>query len=80
MFGLRYLQPLRNLLRIFTAERTPHQLALGATIGMLIGVLPKGNLLAATATFLLFALRVNLGTGLTTAFLISSDRRRTWIV
>ena len=71
MFGLRYLRPLRNLLRVFAAERTPHQLALGAAIGLLIGVLPKGNLLAVTATFLLFALRVNMGIGLTTAFLIS---------
>jgi uncharacterized protein (TIGR03546 family) len=68
---LQYFKPLRNLLRIFTAERSPHQLALGLALGVLIGILPKGNLLAASATFLLFALRVNLGMGLTAIFLVS---------
>jgi uncharacterized protein (TIGR03546 family) len=72
MFLLNYLEPLRNALRIFTAERTPHQLALGCSLGMLIGILPKGNLLAVAATVLLFALRVNLGTGLTAIFLLSA--------
>ncbi len=71
MYGLQYFRPLRNLLRVFAAERSPHQLAMGVAIGILIGVLPKGNLLAAGAAMLLFALKVNLGTGLSTAFLIS---------
>ncbi len=71
MFRLRHVLKLRSLVRIFAADRTPHQLALAVALGMLVGVLPKGNLLTLFATVLLFGLRVNLGTGLATAFLIS---------
>jgi uncharacterized protein (TIGR03546 family) len=70
MFDLRYLRPVRNLWRIYAADTTPHQLALGVSMGLLVGLLPKGNLTAVTASVALFGLRANLGTGLTTAFLV----------
>jgi uncharacterized protein (TIGR03546 family) len=71
MSDLNYWRPLRNALRIFSADNSPRQLAAGVALGMLIGVLPKGNLLAASAGILLFTSRANLGSGLTTAFFVS---------
>jgi uncharacterized protein (TIGR03546 family) len=58
-------------LRIFSAERSPRQLAWGIAIGMMVGLVPKGNLLAVGLAMLLFGLRVNLGMGLTAVFLVS---------
>ena len=65
---LDYLNPLRYVLRAFSKERTPCQLALGAAIGLMIGLVPKGNLIAIALTMLLLGLKVNLGVGLITAF------------
>ena len=61
---LRYIQSLRNILRIFSCENSPRQLALAIAIGTMIGFLPKGNLIAVGLTIFLFAVRVNLGAGL----------------
>lgn len=71
MEALQFLNPIRNLLRIFSQERTPRQLAMGIALGVVIGLLPKGNLIAVSLTVVLFSLRVNLGSGLTTVFLVS---------
>lgn len=71
MDGLWFFRPVRNLMRIFSKERSPTQIALAIALGMLVGLLPKGNLLAVSATVLLLSLRVNLGVGLTTAFIVS---------
>lgn len=68
---LRYIQPLRNILRIFSYENSPRQLALAIALGTMIGLLPKGNLIAVGLTILLFAVRVNLGAGLSVIFIIS---------
>ena len=68
---LRYFKPIRDLLRIFSHENSPRQMALGIALGLMIGLLPKGNLIAVSLTTLMFTLRVNLGVGLTTTFLVS---------
>lgn len=66
-----YVNPVRNAIKIFSKERTPRQLALAVSLGMMVGLLPKGNLLAASFTIALLAFRVNLGVGLTTAFVLT---------
>jgi uncharacterized protein (TIGR03546 family) len=71
MFSIDYLRPIRNLLRVFSADRSPRQIAWGIALGMMIGLVPKGNLVAVGLTMILFSLRTNLGLGLTTAFLVS---------
>jgi uncharacterized protein (TIGR03546 family) len=68
---LEYFRPIRNLLRVFGRDRSPHQLALAIAIGMMIGLIPKGNLIAVIFSVALLALRVNLGAGLTVAFAVS---------
>ncbi len=68
---LRLLRPLRVLTRLFTAAGTPRELALGLAVGMLIGLVPKGNLTALTLTVLLLASRVNLGSGMIGATVFS---------
>jgi uncharacterized protein (TIGR03546 family) len=64
---LRLVRPLRVLARLFTAAGTPRQLALGVALGMLIGLVPKGNLTAVALTLVLLASRANLGTGMISA-------------
>ncbi|HUT90400.1 MAG TPA: TIGR03546 family protein [Thermoguttaceae bacterium] len=68
---LRFIQPLRGLARLFTAAGTPRQLALGLAMGMLIGLVPKGNLTAVLLAVILLASRVNLGAGMIGAALFS---------
>jgi uncharacterized protein (TIGR03546 family) len=46
------------------ANDTPHQLALGFAVGMVLGLMPKGNLVALSLCVLLFSLRVNTGLAL----------------
>src|SRR4029453_10490398 len=50
---------------------SPRQLALGCAFGLLLGLLPKGNLLAAFVALLFFTLRVNLSAGMLSALFIS---------
>lgn len=59
----RFLRPLRLLARVFTAAGSPRQLALGLAMGMLIGLVPKGNLTAGVLMVLLLGTQVNLGVG-----------------
>lgn len=68
---LRYIKPVREFSRIFSYENSPRQLALAIALGAMIGLLPKGNLIAVGLTVLMFTVRVNLGAGLTTTFLVS---------
>ncbi len=71
MFLLRFVKPVRDLLRIFSSENSARQLAMGVALGMAIGLLPKGNLIAFGLTVVMLTLRVNLGTGFLTAFAVS---------
>lgn len=65
------LRPLRGVSKVLVAEDSPRQLALGFALGMVIGLVPKGNLIAVALTVALFSTRVNLGMGLLSAGLFS---------
>jgi uncharacterized protein (TIGR03546 family) len=54
------LRPLRLLLQAFVMESTPRQMSLGLALGVLVGLVPKGNLLAIVLGTLLASTRVNL--------------------
>ena len=62
---------LRRLCRALLASNAPEHLAAGFTIGMVIGLVPKGNLIALSLCVLLFSLKCNKGMGLFTALLFS---------
>jgi len=65
-------RPFRYLLRLLAAEHAPRQLALGLALGMLVGLVPKGNLTAIVLMGVMMSLRVNLGTGLAGAAVFSA--------
>jgi uncharacterized protein (TIGR03546 family) len=61
----------RKFCRALLASNAPEQLALGFTIGMVIGLVPKGNLIALSLCVLLFSMRCNKGLGLVAAVAFS---------
>jgi uncharacterized protein (TIGR03546 family) len=63
MFTL-LLRPLRFLAQALTANDSPRQFAWGFSLGMVVGLLPKGNLLAIGLAMFLCSLRVNVAAGL----------------
>ena len=65
------LRPLRFFVRALIDQDTPRQLALGFALGMLAGLVPKGNLLAVVLMMLICGSKVNLGTATLAAFLFS---------
>lgn len=65
------LQPVRFVAEALTEESSGRQLALGFSMGMVVGLVPKGNLTAVVLMTILCASRVNLGAGLAAAFLFS---------
>jgi uncharacterized protein (TIGR03546 family) len=65
------LRPVRLVAKALAAENSPRQLALGFALGMVIGLVPKGNLIAIGLTLILFGTRVNVGAGLVAAVLFS---------
>lgn len=56
-----FIRPLRLLAGVLKANANSKQIALGVALGMLLGLIPKGNLIAIAFTTLLFASRVHLG-------------------
>ncbi len=54
------LRPVRLLLKAMVMESTPRQMSLGLALGVCVGLVPKGNLLAIVLGILLAATRVNL--------------------
>ena len=64
-------RPLRQLVQSLTGADTPRQIAWGFTLGMFVGLIPKGNLLAVLLTTLIFALRVNTSAALLAAGVFS---------
>ena len=68
---MRFFRPFRYLVEVFLAADSPRQLAVGVMLGMMIGLVPKGNLIAVGLLVLLFALRANLATGTIAAVLFS---------
>ena len=67
----RWIRPIRYLVQAIAAADTPRQLAMGFAIGMVIGLVPKGNLTAVALSMLLLGTRVNLATGMLGVFLFS---------
>jgi uncharacterized protein (TIGR03546 family) len=65
------MRPVRQLAQILIANESPRQVAAGFTLGMMIGLLPKGNLVVLFLTILLCALRVNRTAGLLAAAVFS---------
>jgi uncharacterized protein (TIGR03546 family) len=53
------LRPVRLAAQALTANDSPRQTAWGFALGMIVGLLPKGTLLAMGLAMLVFALRVN---------------------
>jgi uncharacterized protein (TIGR03546 family) len=58
------LRPLRILAQALIGNDTPRQTAWGFALGMVVGLLPKGNLLAMLFATLLFGTRTNRAAGL----------------
>jgi len=66
-----WLRPLRQLAQALIAEDSTRQIAWGVVLGMLIGLLPKGNLTAVALAVMLCGLRVNKPAGLMAAGIFS---------
>lgn len=62
------LRPFRLFFKALVVDATPRQMAFGFALGVLVGLVPKGNLLAVSLMMLMCSLRVNLGVGLATVF------------
>lgn len=67
----RMLRPLLSLVMAVLEEESPRVLAASLTFGLLLGFVPKDNLLAALLGVLLLALRFNLTLATTSAALFS---------
>lgn len=67
----RSLQPVRRVVQALVAHDASNQLAAGFALGMVLGLVPKGNLIAVSLFVLLFSLRVNTGIGLVAALAFS---------
>lgn len=61
------LRPVRQFAQALIANDSPRQIAWGFVLGMMIGLVPKGNLTAIVLGMLLFGLRVNKPAGLVAA-------------
>ena len=86
---LFFLRPVRLAVRALISEATPGQLALGFALGVLIGLVPKGNLIAVVLGIVLAASRANLGVAAATILTFSfvspyldpfSDRIGGWLL
>ena len=49
-----------NFRRMVASDYAPRQLALGCTLGLVMGLVPKGNLLAVAIAIVVLSLRLNL--------------------
>ena len=65
------LRPFRLFAKALIVDATPQQMAFGLALGVLVGLVPKGNLLAVGLMVLLCSLRVNLAIGMMAAFVCS---------
>ncbi|MDA1015423.1 MAG: TIGR03546 family protein [Planctomycetota bacterium] len=63
--------PLRLVLKALAEDCSPKQLAMGVALGMMLGLLPKGNLLAIALMTVFCAARINLGVGTLAALVFS---------
>ncbi len=63
--------PIRRFVHALVASNSPGQLATGFTLGMIIGLVPKSNLIALSLCVLLFSLRCNKGFALLAAVMFT---------
>ena len=68
VWTLRHLLYLRRML---LKELTAHHLALGCAAGLMLGLMPKGNLLAFGLTAAILAVRVHVPTAMLTTVVVS---------
>ena len=62
---------LRPAIQRLIGVSTPRQLSAGFTLGMILGLVPKGNLIAVSLCTMLFTLRVNKGLAVAAAIAFS---------
>src|SRR3954469_13187271 len=67
----RLIATVRNVSSVLLAASSPSQVAAGFTLGMIIGVMPKTNLIALSLCVLLFSLRCNKGFAIIAAIAFS---------
>jgi len=65
------LRPFRFLAQALTDQNTPRQIALGFAMGLVVGLVPKDNLIAVVLMSVLCATKVNLGAGMLAAIVFS---------
>ncbi len=65
------LKPVRLLLKSIITESSPRQMAFGLAMGILIGLVPKGNLLAVGLGIVLAATTANLAIAAATAVFVT---------
>lgn len=58
------ISPIRQLMQLFKSHDSAYQVAFGVTLGAIIGVMPKGNLIVVCLGVLLCAVHVNKSAGL----------------
>lgn len=68
---LQLIRPLHYLVKAFRDNDSPRQLALGVALGMMVGLLPKDNLMAVGLGMILLASRANLASAALSAFAFS---------
>jgi uncharacterized protein (TIGR03546 family) len=62
---------MRRTIQRLMGGSTPRQVAAGFTLGMILGLVPKGNLIAVSLCAMLFMLRVNKGLAIVAALAFS---------
>lgn len=67
-----FLTPLRQLAGALVGNDSPRQIAAGVMLGMMLGFVPKGNLIAVVLAALLCGLKVNRAVGLAMAILFTA--------
>ena len=60
-----------GIIGLFLKETKPRHIALAVAIGVMLGLIPKANLIAVVLVLALFLTRCNLGVGILTAALVS---------
>lgn len=68
---LQAIRPLRIFSKAFLSADSPKVLAWSVAAGMLVGMVPKGNLTAVLLVMLFFSFRVNVGIGLLSVVIFS---------
>lgn len=66
------LKPLRQVAGALVGNDSPRQIAAGMTLGMMLGLVPKGDLIAVVLATLMCGLKVNRAAGLAMAMVFTA--------